>query len=81
MFTIPLVQVLSQYQIFVSFYQFLQAEHVLAREQMEESERYLRCHLQGLRERNLECEDLKLALEQLRYSIFFSTNFRTNMSE
>lgn len=81
MFTIPLVQVLSQYQIFVSFYQFLQAEHVLAREQMEESERYLRCHLQGLRERNLECEDLKLALEQLRYSIFFSTHFRTNMSE
>ncbi|CAM4492681.1 unnamed protein product [Leuciscus chuanchicus] len=46
--------------------EFLQAEHVLAREQMEESERYLRCHLQGLRERNLECEDLKLALEQLR---------------
>lgn len=46
--------------------EFLQAEHELAREQMEESERLLRCHLQGLRERNLECEDLKLALEQLR---------------
>ncbi|KAK7161781.1 hypothetical protein R3I94_004454 [Phoxinus phoxinus] len=46
--------------------EFLQAEHVLAREQMEESERFLRFHLQGLRERNLECEDLKLALEQLR---------------
>ncbi|KAK9980978.1 hypothetical protein ABG768_000552 [Culter alburnus] len=46
--------------------EFLQAEHELAREQMEESERLLRCHLQGLRERNLECEDLKLALEHLR---------------
>ncbi|XP_073698948.1 sperm-associated antigen 5 [Garra rufa] len=46
--------------------EFLQAENELAREQMEESERLLRCHLQGLRERNLECEDLKLALEQLR---------------
>ncbi|XP_051560939.1 sperm-associated antigen 5 [Myxocyprinus asiaticus] len=46
--------------------EFLQAEHEMAREQMEESERLLRCHLQGLRERNLECEDLKLALEQQR---------------
>ncbi|XP_043106079.1 sperm-associated antigen 5 isoform X1 [Puntigrus tetrazona] len=46
--------------------EFLQAENEMAREQMEESERLLRCHLQGLRERNLECEDLKLALEQLR---------------
>ncbi|KAA0722289.1 Sperm-associated antigen 5 [Triplophysa tibetana] len=46
--------------------EFLQAENELAREQMEESERLLRCHLQGLRERNLECEDLRLALGQLR---------------
>ncbi|XP_039550451.1 sperm-associated antigen 5 isoform X2 [Pimephales promelas] len=46
--------------------EFLQEEHVLAREQIEESERFLRWHLQGLRERNLECEDLKLSLEQLR---------------
>ncbi|XP_026060198.1 sperm-associated antigen 5 [Carassius auratus] len=46
--------------------EFLQAENEMAQEQMEESERLLRCHLQGLRERNLECEDLKLALEQLR---------------
>uniref|UniRef100_A0A672LCN7 Sperm-associated antigen 5-like n=1 Tax=Sinocyclocheilus grahami TaxID=75366 RepID=A0A672LCN7_SINGR len=46
--------------------EFLQAENDLAREQMEESERLLRCHLLGLRERNLECEDLKLALEHLR---------------
>ncbi|XP_016357360.1 sperm-associated antigen 5-like [Sinocyclocheilus anshuiensis] len=49
-----------------SKYAFLQAENDLAREQMEESERLLRCHLQGLRERNLECEDLKLVLEHLR---------------
>lgn len=41
---------------------------------MEESERLLRWHLQGLRERNLECEDLKLALEQLRYGSIFSTH-------
>ncbi|XP_057186708.1 sperm-associated antigen 5 isoform X1 [Triplophysa rosa] len=46
--------------------EFLQAENELAREQMEESERLLRCHLQGLRERNLECEDLRLVLGQLR---------------
>lgn len=47
--------------------EFLQAENEMAREQMEESERLLCCHLQGLRERNLECEDLKLSLEQLRF--------------
>ncbi|XP_056619939.1 sperm-associated antigen 5 [Triplophysa dalaica] len=46
--------------------EFLQAENEMAQEQMEESERLLRCHLQGLRERNLECEDLRLALGQLR---------------
>lgn len=59
------MQFCLQYQKLVLFCQFLQAENELAREQMEESERLLRCHLQGLRERNLECEDLKLALEQL----------------
>ncbi|XP_055061269.2 sperm-associated antigen 5 [Misgurnus anguillicaudatus] len=47
--------------------EFLQAENELAREQMEETERLLCSHLQGLRERNLECEDLKLSLEQLRF--------------
>lgn len=52
---------------FALFFQFLQAENEMAREQMEESERLLRCHLQGLRERNIECEDLRLALGQLRY--------------
>ncbi|KTF79529.1 hypothetical protein cypCar_00030103 [Cyprinus carpio] len=46
--------------------EFLQAENDLARDQMEESERLLRGHLQSLRERDSECEDLRLALEQLR---------------
>ncbi|TRY75938.1 hypothetical protein DNTS_033500 [Danionella cerebrum] len=46
--------------------EFLEAENKLARDQMEESEALLLYHLQGLRERNLECEDLKLAQEQLR---------------
>ncbi|XP_076150887.1 sperm-associated antigen 5 isoform X2 [Alosa pseudoharengus] len=46
--------------------EFLHMENELTREQMSESEGMLRTHLQGLRERNLECEDLKLALSQLR---------------
>ncbi|XP_031416149.1 sperm-associated antigen 5 isoform X3 [Clupea harengus] len=46
--------------------EFLQMENELTQEQMSESEGMLRTHLQGLRERNLECEDLKLALSQLR---------------
>ncbi|XP_072533269.1 sperm-associated antigen 5 isoform X2 [Salminus brasiliensis] len=46
--------------------EFLQAENELTREQLTESEGLLRSHLQGLRERNLECEDLRLALQQLR---------------
>ncbi|KAI4903759.1 hypothetical protein NFI96_023336, partial [Prochilodus magdalenae] len=46
--------------------EFLQAENELNREQLAESEGLLRSHLQGLRERNLECEDLRLALQQLR---------------
>ncbi|XP_076830697.1 sperm-associated antigen 5 [Brachyhypopomus gauderio] len=46
--------------------EFLQVETEMSREQLVESENLLRLHLQGLRERNLECEDLRLALEQLR---------------
>lgn len=46
--------------------QFLQMENDLAREQMAESESLLRANLQGLRERNFECEDLKRELNQLR---------------
>lgn len=45
--------------------QFLQMENDLAREQMAESESVLRANLQGLRERNFECEDLKRELNQL----------------
>lgn len=41
-------------------------ENELAREQMNESERMLRANLQGLRERNVECEDLKGELNQLK---------------
>ncbi|PWA30720.1 hypothetical protein CCH79_00009171, partial [Gambusia affinis] len=39
--------------------EFLQMENELAREQVAESERMLRSNLQALRERNIECEDLK----------------------
>ncbi|CAG5928585.1 unnamed protein product [Menidia menidia] len=39
--------------------EFLQMENELAREQMVESERMLRTNLQALRERNIQCEDLK----------------------
>ncbi|KAL7889628.1 hypothetical protein AOLI_G00018860 [Acnodon oligacanthus] len=46
--------------------EFLQVENELTREQLTESEGLLRSHLQGLRERNLECEDLRLTLQQLR---------------
>ncbi|KAK1791477.1 hypothetical protein P4O66_013165, partial [Electrophorus voltai] len=46
--------------------EFLQAETEMSREQLAESENLLRSHLQGLRQRNLECEDLRVALEQLR---------------
>ncbi|KAM7009700.1 sperm-associated antigen 5 [Tautogolabrus adspersus] len=47
--------------------EFLQMENELAREQMAESERGLRANLQGLRERNLQCEDLKGELGQLKH--------------
>ncbi|XP_078138674.1 sperm-associated antigen 5 [Centroberyx gerrardi] len=46
--------------------EFLQMENELAREQMAESECTLRANLQGLRERNIQCEDLKGALSQLQ---------------
>ncbi|XP_038569125.1 sperm-associated antigen 5 [Micropterus salmoides] len=46
--------------------EFLQMENELAREQMAESERLLRANLQGLRERNIQCEDLKGELNQLQ---------------
>ncbi|XP_023655240.1 sperm-associated antigen 5 isoform X2 [Paramormyrops kingsleyae] len=46
--------------------EFLQAENELSREQVAETEGLLRSHLQGLRERNLECEDLKQALTHLQ---------------
>ncbi|KAM8879304.1 sperm-associated antigen 5 isoform 1-T2 [Spinachia spinachia] len=46
--------------------EFLQVEYELAREQMGESERVLRANLQGLRERNIQCEDLKGELGRLQ---------------
>lgn len=52
--------------VFVCVCQFLQMENELAREQMAESERLLRANLQGLRERNIQCEDLKGELNQLQ---------------
>uniref|UniRef100_A0A8C7K0X7 Sperm-associated antigen 5 n=2 Tax=Oncorhynchus kisutch TaxID=8019 RepID=A0A8C7K0X7_ONCKI len=46
--------------------EFLQMENDMAREQVVESERTLRANLQGLRERNIQCEDLKGALSHLQ---------------
>uniref|UniRef100_A0A3Q3MPT7 Sperm associated antigen 5 n=1 Tax=Mastacembelus armatus TaxID=205130 RepID=A0A3Q3MPT7_9TELE len=46
--------------------EFLQMESDLMRENMAESESTLRANLQGLRERNIECEDLKGKLSQLQ---------------
>ncbi|XP_030604047.1 sperm-associated antigen 5 [Archocentrus centrarchus] len=46
--------------------EFLQMENELAREQMAESEGTLRENLQGLRERNIQCEDLKKEVCQLK---------------
>nr|XP_019956861.1 PREDICTED: sperm-associated antigen 5 [Paralichthys olivaceus] len=46
--------------------EFLQMENELAREQVAESERLLRANLQALRERNIQCEDLKAELSQLQ---------------
>ncbi|XP_062244886.1 sperm-associated antigen 5 [Platichthys flesus] len=46
--------------------EFLQMENELAREQVVESERLLRANLQALRERNIQCEDLKTEHSQLQ---------------
>ncbi|XP_068583710.1 sperm-associated antigen 5 [Cebidichthys violaceus] len=46
--------------------EFLQMENEFAREQMAESERMLRANLHGLRERNIQCEDLKGERGQLQ---------------
>ncbi|KAG7333640.1 hypothetical protein KOW79_002047 [Hemibagrus wyckioides] len=61
-----LTQVQSELSSAKEMSEFLQAENELTREQLAESEGLLRSHLQGLRERNLECEDLRVELQQLR---------------
>ncbi|XP_064193977.1 sperm-associated antigen 5 [Anguilla rostrata] len=45
---------------------FLQMESEVSREQVVQSEALVKSHLQGLRERNLECEDLRQELRALR---------------
>ncbi|KAK3554325.1 hypothetical protein QTP70_020802, partial [Hemibagrus guttatus] len=61
-----LTQVQSDLSSAKEMSEFLQAENELTREQLAESEGLLRSHLRGLRERNLECEDLRVELQQLR---------------
>ncbi|XP_060940423.1 sperm-associated antigen 5 [Limanda limanda] len=46
--------------------EFLQMENELARDQVVESERLLGANLQALRERNIQCEDLKTEHSQLQ---------------
>ncbi|XP_062282083.1 uncharacterized protein LOC133986271 [Scomber scombrus] len=46
--------------------EFLQMENDLVREQMTDSEQMLKSNLQSLRERNIQCEDLKGELGQLQ---------------
>ncbi|KAG5848179.1 hypothetical protein ANANG_G00095720, partial [Anguilla anguilla] len=46
--------------------EFLQMESEVSREQVVQSEALVKSHLQGLRERNLECEDLRQELRALR---------------
>ncbi|XP_061102873.1 sperm-associated antigen 5 [Conger conger] len=46
--------------------EFLQMESEVSLEQVAQSEALVKSHLQGLRERNLECEDLKQELCALR---------------
>ncbi|XP_041097230.1 sperm-associated antigen 5 [Polyodon spathula] len=46
--------------------EFIQQENQLSREQIAETELLLKSHLHALRERNLECEDLKETLSLLR---------------
>lgn len=56
----------TNFAVVLCVHQFLQMENELAREQMAESELMLRANLQGLRERNIECEDLKGELSRLQ---------------
>ncbi|RXM94453.1 Fructose-bisphosphate aldolase C-B [Acipenser ruthenus] len=46
--------------------EFIQQENQLSREQVAETEVLLKSHLHALRERNLECEDLRETLSLLR---------------
>ena len=46
--------------------QFLQMENELVREQVVDSEQMLKANLQSLRERNIQCEDLKAELGQFQ---------------
>eukprot|EP00064_Thunnus_orientalis_P008337 superscaffoldBa00000986_g8360 len=46
--------------------EFLQMETELVREQVADSEQMLKANLQSLRERNIQCEDLKAELGQLQ---------------
>ncbi|XP_044203057.1 sperm-associated antigen 5 [Thunnus albacares] len=46
--------------------EFLQMENELVREQVADSEQMLKANLQSLRERNIQCEDLKAELGQLQ---------------
>ncbi|XP_053182253.1 sperm-associated antigen 5-like [Scomber japonicus] len=46
--------------------EFLQMENELVREQVTDSEQMLKSNLQSLRERNIQCEDLKGELGQLQ---------------
>ncbi|XP_061778920.1 sperm-associated antigen 5 [Nerophis lumbriciformis] len=46
--------------------EFMQMENELALEQMAESESELRSTLQALRERNIQCEDMKMEISQLQ---------------
>ncbi|XP_058856632.1 uncharacterized protein LOC117430518 [Acipenser ruthenus] len=46
--------------------EFIQQENQLSREQIAETEVLLKSHLHALRERNLECEDLRETLSLLR---------------
>ncbi|KAL1023783.1 hypothetical protein UPYG_G00046050 [Umbra pygmaea] len=61
-----LQDVQSRLQSMKEINEFLQMENDMAREQVLESEATLRVNLQGLRERNIQCEDLRAALSQLQ---------------
>ncbi|KAJ8000729.1 hypothetical protein DPEC_G00183370 [Dallia pectoralis] len=59
-------EVRSQLHSLKEMNEFLQMENETAREQVFESEGTLWANLQGLRERNIQCEDLRAALSQLQ---------------